>query len=1021
MFLVNIYTAPYVLSLAFVLLITYFLTGVERKNNLMISLKKVFFISILWLTIGTISAFIIPNHPIQITLWRLIIAIAMINSLAVLRFVETYLEEKIPLKKRAVVSFLFGIVFVLSPITDFFIVPAKNIKLFPPYDQGRFLNLVITLTSIPMIVALVKLFREFKKKNSPTKRRQLIYLMIGVFSPLVIGIISSYILPIFIRDIPKIGFLSVIFFTVFFTLGVSKTSLMRLRINIQQKIVLALFLVTLLPIVGRTTLTYYFNNQTLSKITSEKSIINLENKKDEFASKVDSYKTTILTASKTPSIKQFIDETDSDEHVISVLSYTSSLNEDFVQIRLLDIEGWEKFRIDRIDGQITIIPKENLQYKGDRNYFINSMDLIENEIYISPINLNKEGSPPRISYPFLPVIRLVTPVYSNQQLKVGYLIINIDAESLINFPKKEFDKQQYFLVDKNGFYLSHSDNTEILWGGPSNLNTGISFSKNNQEVWEKANNEKIGKIELDGKFFDFDRYSYNESLQKETVFFISETPVLSILQPLNQLHNILVFTSVFIILMVIFIGFLVSKSIANPIKKLQKTMMESKNVDEIDLDNLQIKTNDEVNDLKESFKELVQRLIQTNKEVDQKIFEQTKSIQESSLNLERQRKAMLNLLEDVSEERMVAKTNERELEKFKLAIDSTREQIVITDAEGIVLYANQSTEEITGFSIEEAVGKKAGLLWGKMMDKKWYEKMWNTIKTKKKPFRGDLKNHRKTGEHYLVDFRVFPIFGENKKVEFFVSISRDITKEKEVDRMKTDFISLASHQLRTPLSGTKWFLEMLKNGDFGKFNKKQLEAFDNINNSNERMIALVNALLNISRIESGRMEINPKNKDLNKLVKQTIDELKKEFDEKKQKITFKESKKLKQIKIDDKLTREVVINLLTNAQKYTPTKGKISVEINLEKDNAVISVADTGFGIPEKDKDKVFNRFFRANNAIKQESDGTGLGLYLAKIIMEASGGSISFKSKENKGSTFYVSIPLTGMVRKKGEVSIDD
>jgi PAS domain S-box-containing protein len=449
--------------------------------------------------------------------------------------------------------------------------------------------------------------------------------------------------------------------------------------------------------------------------------------------------------------------------------------------------------------------------------------------------------------------------------------------------------------------------------------------------------------------------------------------------------------------------------------------MESKNLEDINFETIDINTNDETMDLKKSFKSLVQRLIETNKEVDRKIYEQTRSIQESSQNLEKQRKAMLNLLEDISEERQIAKTNEQELQKFKMAIDGSHEQIVITDSEGIVLYTNPAMEKITGFKINEAMGRKAGILWGNLMDKKWYQKFWHTIKTKKEPFYGEIKNHKKTGEHFIANLSVFPIVKENKKVEFFISILRDITKEKEVDRMKTDFISLASHQLRTPLSGTKWFLEMLKNGDFGKFNKKQLEAFNSIEESNERMISLVNALLNVSRIESGRININPKLINLNEFIKKIINEIQNKFHQKNQKITFKENIRIKKIKIDENLIRAVVLNLLTNANKYTPEKGKIDIEINSNTQDIIINVTDNGLGIPDSDKDKIFQRFFRAQNVTKNEVDGTGLGLYLAKIIMNSSGGKISFTSKEGKGTTFSICIPKKGMVKKKGEISIND
>jgi PAS domain S-box-containing protein len=173
-----------------------------------------------------------------------------------------------------------------------------------------------------------------------------------------------------------------------------------------------------------------------------------------------------------------------------------------------------------------------------------------------------------------------------------------------------------------------------------------------------------------------------------------------------------------------------------------------------------------------------------------------------SRELEQSQKAILNVLEDIETEKNKIESLAGDLEKFKLAVDNASDHIVITDPDGVILYANRAVEKITGYSHSEVIGNKPSL-WGKQMPEEFYNNLWKTIKEEKTNFIGELNNRRKNGEIYVAEASISPILNSNNKVIFFVGIERDITLLKEISDAKTEFVSVASHQLRTPLTGIK--------------------------------------------------------------------------------------------------------------------------------------------------------------------------------------------------------------------------
>lgn len=251
-----------------------------------------------------------------------------------------------------------------------------------------------------------------------------------------------------------------------------------------------------------------------------------------------------------------------------------------------------------------------------------------------------------------------------------------------------------------------------------------------------------------------------------------------------------------------------------------------------------------------------------------------------------------------------------------------------------------------------------------------------------------------------------------------VGVNYDITHEKEVDRAKTEFVSLASHQLRTPLSSIKWYAEMLMDGDAGEINDTQKEYLGEIYRGNERMVALVEALLNVSRIDLGTFIIEPSEVDPDELLAQELDMFTQTIEQKELNITTTIDD-IEKVSADEKMLGIMFQNLLSNAIKYTPKGGNIQVSlIDKDKETMQFEVADDGYGIPKKQRDKIFTKLFRADNVKEMDTDGTGLGLYIVKAILTKIDGEIDFTSEEGKGTTFTLTIPKT-MKPKDGDKSL--
>lgn len=389
------------------------------------------------------------------------------------------------------------------------------------------------------------------------------------------------------------------------------------------------------------------------------------------------------------------------------------------------------------------------------------------------------------------------------------------------------------------------------------------------------------------------------------------------------------------------------------------------------------------------------------------------SLEASVQDLSDMKKAMLNILEDVQEEKMRA---DADRQKLLLATHAARIGVWEWDVIRNILIWDDRMYELYGIQREQFNGAYEAWQAGLHPDdrKAGGEAIAKALKGEKDfdvTFRVVWPD---TSVHNIKAYAT--VERDPKGVPFkMVGVNWDITKEYVVDKEKTEFVSLASHQLKTPIGAIQWNMEMLLAGDYGKISSKQKEVLAETYKMSTRMNDLVNALLNISRIEMGVFIIEPKPTDIAKLCEEVIKEMEPRLVKKGHELRRDLDGSLKEIPADEKLLRIVYQNFISNAIKYTPDKGKIEVSLTADSQNVTFSVKNNGAPIPKADQSKIFTKMFRASNAQEQDPDGNGLGLYVVKQIVENAGGKIWFTSQKGADTVFACSFPLSGMKAKSG------
>lgn len=398
---------------------------------------------------------------------------------------------------------------------------------------------------------------------------------------------------------------------------------------------------------------------------------------------------------------------------------------------------------------------------------------------------------------------------------------------------------------------------------------------------------------------------------------------------------------------------------------------------------------------------------------ERKILAELRLKNNDLLELETTREASKRAMQNVLEDLTSAKTAlQIEQARSEATIASLGEGLVALDVNRNVTIFNNTAEKMLGLASSEVLGHK-------ITDLRLEDEEGNLIPFSLRPTTLAFENEeitkvtyyyvKKNKTRFPIAITATPIKHEGKVIGL-VELIRDVTKEQEIDKAKSEFVSLASHQLRTPLGIIKWYLEALETQEYIKNSPEEVKSYvDQIAKSNERLLNLVRDLLSVSRIDQNRVKDEPRLVNVIEEVKVVMTEMNFIANSKNIKLVLNIDKpNIPELGLDPLRLHEVLENMLSNALAYTPSGGTVSVCVDFNDQNVLLQFKDTGMGISPADQKMLFTKFFRASQAVVTEPEGSGLGLYVVKSYVESWGGNVTVESTVGVGSTFTISLPIS-------------
>lgn len=559
-------------------------------------------------------------------------------------------------------------------------------------------------------------------------------------------------------------------------------------------------------------------------------------------------------------------------------------------------------------------------------------------------------------------------------------------------------------------YLARATDGMILTSPRKGKDHVVLASKVDRNITSTCADEKK---DFHGEYANYEGVSVMgvmECIEDGHTMLMVEAATDEILAPFYDMQKKIILAIFAMLFFVVLLSIFVSRSILRPLNDI---VLVADRVAKKDFTaRVKVRSKNEIGQLGRVFNEMLDSIARYEADISAS----AKELSEKVLAMEKQndflkdvRRAMLNLLQDSWK---LGATLKKEQERSMSIITSMSEGLIVVDMEKKITLMNPTAERLLEIKQSDALEKNVEMIWKMFQgDKELIEDerfVERTLQTRQSVSVGIEENiFVQTTSRRKFPVVVATTLLTTKDAEGVLVVFRDVTEEKALNDAKSNFISIASHQLRTPLTSIRWYSEVLSDGSMGPLSEMQADFLKEIYQGSIRLFRTIDTLLALSRVESGKFQEHPVVLDAKVFAEGVVKEVEPLLREKKITTHIDAEDALPNIFVDAFMLKEVLTNLLANSIRYTNDEGVIDVFIKKEDDHVLCAVHDNGIGIPDSQKEKIFSRFFRAENALNKVPDGSGLGLSLVKELVEKWGGKVWFESKEGEGTTFFITIPI--------------
>lgn len=660
----------------------------------------------------------------------------------------------------------------------------------------------------------------------------------------------------------------------------------------------------------------------------------------------------------------------------------------YLKIRFIDKNGDELVVVGREGNNFVALTKNELQNKAHRAYVRDTLKLSEGQVFLSEINLNREYG--KVSEPLTEVLRSATPVFdaTNGEV-VGVMLITAEVSHELKKIQDDIQTKgrKIYITNDRGGYLLHPDKDKAYGfdlGKQYRIQEDLPrlarlFLPENQDP-----NFILLPKDTDGRnVVSFTKISFDPS-RPERFITVGVTQLYSdIVGEQKELLNEVLMLAFLMAAVVTILAIIFAYRLSRPIKLITQ-IIDDYTHNRASTAIMPIDQNDEIGVLARSYQAMIDQ-----------VDEAQSDLRSINNNLE-------SIVADRTADLEMSEIFQRSL------IENLVDGLITIDDKGTIASFNPAAEKLFGYGADEVSGQNIKMLMPEPYHSEHDGYLADYKITGDKKIIGmgrDVEGQRKDGTTFPIELAVSEMTLNGEKL--YAGMVRDITERKQMDKMKNEFISTVSHELRTPLTSIRGSLGLISGGAVGKLPEQAKDMLKIASKNTERLLLLINDILDIQKIESGQMAFNFQSLDIMSFLERAVEENASYGEQHGVKFVIANEIENFQIYGDKDRMMQVMANLLSNAAKFSPDDETVEISVaHHHGDTIRISITDHGEGIPEAFQPKLFDKFTQSDSSDTRQKGGTGLGLSITKIIVEKHGGRIGFVSREGIGTTFYIELP---------------